>query len=273
MAIRVKFDSANRPLPARLILATKSGRKIRELPINNVKFHETLTDGSEFSFNVYKNRCVGPDGQIDEAFWKRIVDFRLAYCPEYDQWYELDLDISESTEIIKAVQATSLGKAELSQINIYGMEVNTEADIERADYAPTVLYDPDDASKSLIDRLLNKAPHYRIKHVDDSIAHIQRTFQFDSRSIDDCFIEIAGEINCLFIEEATDDGDGGIDRAVSAYDLESSCMVCGYRGDFMAVCPRCGATAVHLDTETTHPFSSQERILRAKSPTRRTRTR
>lgn len=261
MAIRVKFDTANRPLPARLILATKGGNKIRELPINDVRFRESLTEGSEFSFNVYKNRCVGIDGQIDEEFWKRIVDFRLAYCPEFDQWYELDLDISESTEIIKAVQATSLGKAELSQINVYGMEVNTEEDIERVDYKPTILYDPNDATKSLIDRLLNKAPHYRVGHVDSSIANIQRTFQFDGKSIDDCFIEIAEEINCLFVENASKGEEENIDRFVSVYDLESSCMVCGYRGDFMAECPRCGATAIQPGYgEDTSVFVSRENL-------------
>ena len=126
MAITIKFDSANNPLPSRLILATKSGNRIRELPISNVKFRDTFLSGSEFSFNVYKNQCLTKSGEVDESFWRRIVDFKLAYCPEYDLWYEIHIDLDESDETIKSCTAVSLGEAELSQINLYGIEINTE---------------------------------------------------------------------------------------------------------------------------------------------------
>lgn len=49
-------------------------------------------------------------------------------------------------EIVKHLTCTSLGEAELSQINLHGVEINTEADIERYDYVkPTVLFDEADA--------------------------------------------------------------------------------------------------------------------------------
>ena len=243
MAIQIRFDLSNNPLPSRLILATKSGNRIRELPVNEMTFREGLTDGSEFTFKVYKNRCTNRSGEIDESFWRRITDFKLVYCPEFDMWYEIYIDLNESTETMKSVSAMSLGEAELSQVNVYEMEVNTEADIDRADYRPTVLYSQD-KSISLVDRLLYKAPHYRVKHVDDSIANIQRTFQFNGKSVYDCYQEVAQEINCLVRMECCVGTDRKIDRSVSFYDLENYCLDCHRRGDFLGVCDKCGSTNI-----------------------------
>ena len=244
MAIKVRFDVANNPIPPRLILATKSGYYIRELPIEQVVFHDTLMNGSEFSFVVNKANCVDKDGNTDESFWKRIVDFKLAYCPEYDMWYEISVKLNERDDTVKTCEATSLGETELGQINVYGIEVNTEDDILREDYEPTILYDPENADRSLVDRLLVKAPHYRVAHVDESIADIQRTFQFDGTSIYDSFQTVSEEIDCIFIVECRKTNDKKIDRTVSVYDLESSCMVCGGRGAFDSECPYCGSTAI-----------------------------
>ena len=244
MAIKVKFDIANNPIPPRLILATRSGYYIRELPIEQIVFHDTLTSGSEFSFVVNKANCVDKNGNVDGAFWRRIVDFKLVYCPEYDMWYEISVSINERDDTVKTCEAQSLGEAELGQINVYGIEVNTEDDILRDDYKPTVIYDPSDSDCSLIDRLLVKAPHYRVGHVDESLASIQRTFQFDGTSIYDAFLSVEKEINCLFVLECRKTNSKKIDRTVSVYDLESSCMVCGGRGVFDSVCPYCGSTAI-----------------------------
>ena len=244
MAIKVKFDKQNNPLPMRLILATRNGRKIRELPIDEVRFKDTLMNGSEISFTVYKEKCLGTDGKVDDDFWASVTDLKLAYCPEYDLWYEIYVDVNESTEIYKSIQATSLGEAELSQIKVYEIEVNTEEDIAREDYKPTVLFNPDDASCSLVERLLYKAPHYRIKHVDESIANIQRTFKFSDKTVYDSYQEIAKEIGCLFRFECSAGESTAIDRAISVYDLENHCVLCGNRGDFTDVCPKCGSEAV-----------------------------
>ena len=244
MAITIKFDSANNPLPSRLILATKSGNRIRELPISNVKFRDSFLNGSEFSFNVFKNHCVNKSGEVDEAFWRRIVDFKIAYCPEFDMWYEIHLDLEESDETIKSCTAVSLAEAELSQINVYGIEVNTEADIARADYKPTVLFDPEDKDRSLVDRLLYKAPHYSVKHVDYTIANIQRSFSFNDTSILDAYQEIATEFNCLFIVEARKGENSKIERTISIYDLENYCLDCHNRGEFSGACDKCGSTNI-----------------------------
>lgn len=245
MAIKIEFDRlSNTPLPLRLILATRAGNQIRELPLNNIKFKDTMVNGSEISFQVYKGRCLDEDGNIDDGFWRQITDLKLAYCPEFDHWYELDVDINEADATIKSVVATSLGEAELSQTNLYEMEINTEDDIARDDYVPTVLYDPENEDASLLHRMLKKAPHYRIAHVDESIAGLQRTFQFNDKSISDAFNEVAEEIDCLFMLDCVKGTDTKIDRTVSVYDLESYCPTCGARGDFTTICEKCGATGV-----------------------------
>ena len=143
MAIKIQFDSANHPLPPRLILTTRNGSRIRELPMNDMKFREGINNGSEFSFTGYKKRCLNRAGEVDEAFWRKITDFRLAWCPEFNMFYELAMDTTESVATMKSITATSLGEAELSQMILYGLEVNTETDIARDDYVPTIFYNPE----------------------------------------------------------------------------------------------------------------------------------
>lgn len=244
MAIEVKFDLSNNPIPSRLILATRSGGFIRELPIEQIVFHDTLVSGSEFSFVVYKANCVDANGAIDNAFWRKITDFKLVYCPEYDMWYEISVKLNEKDDTAKTCEAKSLGEAELSQVNVYGIEVNTEDDILRDDYEPTVIYNASHPEYSLIDRLLEKAPHYRVAHVDASLANIQRTFQFDGTSIYDAFLTVEKELNCLFVLECRKTSSKKIDRKVSLYDLENCCNVCGGRSLYDTVCPYCGSTSI-----------------------------
>lgn len=262
MAIKIKFDSTGNPLPARLILCTRNGTRIRELPMNDVKFREGINNGSEFSFNVYKERCLTRTGEVDEAFWKKITDLKLAWCPEYNLYYELGIDLTDSAATVKSVTATSLGEAELGQINLHGLEINTEDDIARDDYVPTIFYDPNNAQASLIDRLLYKAPHYRIDHVDASLCNEQRTFQFDGTDAYSAFQEVATEFNCLFQFDCVKDENGKIDRTVSAYDLEYSCMSCGYRDDqIMLECPKCGSQAIKAPYgEDTTVFVSKDNL-------------
>jgi len=246
LAIKIRFDYENTVQEPVLILANKSGKFIRQLPIHDTDFKENMNNGSTFTFYVNKSDCVDIDGNVDSKFWKQIKDFKLAYCKEYDRWFELYIKLDESTSLTKSIKAESLGKAELSQINVYGLEANTEDDIARDDYSPTILYDPNNPKTSLIDRILNKAPHYRIGHVDSSIAGLQRTFSFDEKTIDDAFQEVATEIDCLVEYECKSLEDGhGIDRVVNVYDLESVCRSCGKRGTFISVCDSCGSTDIN----------------------------
>lgn len=137
------------------------------------------SDGSEWS----NGEC---------ALWDSVVDFKLIWCKEWDKWFEIAVVINEDNKTVKSVTATSLAEAELGQIMLYNIEINTEDDIARDDYVtPTTLYNSEDASASLLDRIMEKAPHYRVKHIDYWIADIQRTFSFDDISLYDALQEIA----------------------------------------------------------------------------------
>ena len=238
MAIHIPLDSSGNPDNLHLVLATKSGRFLYALPATSIKFSGDMTNGSEISFVVDKALCAS------EEVWDAVVGFRLVYCPEIDLWYQIKVEVDESVSTTKNVTATSLGEAELSKIKVYNIEINTESDIERDDYTPTVLYNESNPEASLIDRLLYKAPHYRVAHVDDTLKNLQRTFAFSDKSVRDCFMEIQEELDCLFVLNANKTDDKHIDRTISVYDLENYCNDCGARGEFYGVCDICGSTNI-----------------------------
>ena len=242
MAIDIKFDLVNNPEPPTLVLANRNGNKLGQLDINpeSVELIDKLNEPSEVSFTV--NKYV--DDKITNL-WDMLVDFKLVYCKEWDKWFEAIVELDEATESVKTVFCTQLGQAELSQIMLYDIEINTEDDIARDDYKIGILYDPLD-SQSILRRLLDKAPHYKIIHVDNTLANIQRSFSFDDISIYDAFQEIAEEIGCLFVFNSDSDANGMPQRTISVYDLQQNCnnKDCGYRGEFTDKCPKCGSTDI-----------------------------
>ena len=242
MAIKIDFDAAHNPQSPTIILAKKNGDKLGRIDAVEIESTDSMNDASEISFKVYKT--------VDENknnLWDEIVNFRLIYCLEWNQWFEITVETDEDTKAVKTVTGTNLGCAELSQIMLYNVEINTEDDIAREDYDkdhPTIFYNPDRPSSSLLHRMLEKAPHYTIGHVDATIANIQRTFSFDDKSIYDGFQDVAEEIKCLFVFDINADKYGNLKRVVSAYDLESNCHKCGHRGEYTDVCPKCGSTDI-----------------------------
>lgn len=269
MAIDIKFDLVNNPEPPTIILANRNGNKLGQLKVNteSIELVDKFNDASEFSFTVNK--------YIDEKLtplWDKIVDFKLVYCQEWDCWFEISVELDEATETVKTVFCTQLGQAELSQIMLYNIEINTEEDIARDDYIlPTVLYRENgllgggitqsEAAKleklgislpyedykesSLLHRLLkDKAPHYSIVSIDKSIKRVQRSFSFDGTSIYDALQEIGEEIGCLFVFNSNSNNSGKIQRTISVYDLQQYCNDCGYRGEFTDKCPKCGSTNI-----------------------------
>ena len=222
-----------------LVLAKKSGIKIGAIPCTNIRFESNLNSADTFDFKVYKTI-----NGVDIAIWDDIKDFRLLWCKEWDMWFEIKLDITQSDSISKSVNCTALGEAELSSIKLYNIEINTEADIERDDYVPTILYNFEDPNGSLLNRICDKAPHYTIKHVDSSIANIQRTFTFNDTSLHDAFNTISEEIGCLFIISNCSDENDAPERGIYVYDLMSHCNECGYREDYFETCPECGSADV-----------------------------
>lgn len=239
MAIKLKFDDAHNAIDPTIVLTTRTGRRLGQIPAYDISYKDCLNDSSEMVFRVNKSDCA--DRPND--FWNKIVDFKLAWIREWDEYFELDVEVDEQDDTTKIVSATSLAESELSQIKIYGMEVNTEDDILRDDYRPTILYSTD-KEISLLDRILEKAPHYSVAHVDSGIANIQRSFSFDSTTIHDALKDVSEELNCLIKMQARTNANGRIDRTISVYDLESRCLDCGERGDFIDVCPKCGSTNI-----------------------------
>ena len=208
----------------------------------------------ELSFNV-------PLSIVNSEFWEQVKDFKLIWAREWNEWFEMYAELNEKDETIKNVSAKSLGEVELSQIKLYNIEINTETDIEREDYEPTILFDEGNANTSLLNRIMEKAPHYKIRHVDSSIATIQRTFEFNNTSIYDALQRISEEINCLFIIRCYSDENGKLTREINVYDLECYCLECGTREESFTTCPKCGSTNVLVGYgEDTSIFVSTENL-------------
>lgn len=249
MAIRIRFDAAGNPEEPTVILAKRNGEKLGQIDARSIDISDALNDASEMSFKVYKYL----DGKECDI-WDEITNFKLIYCIEWNAWFEIEVELDESDETVKTVFGTELEHAELGQIMLYTIEINTETDIAREDYKePTVLFDETNPEISLLNRIMEKAPHYEITHVDSSIAPIQRTFTFDNTSLYDAFQDIAEEIQCIFILQARSDEDGNLRRTVEVYDLLPHCKECDYRGesvsDYVGLCPDCAKKGVRTQLE------------------------
>lgn len=190
----------------------------------------TLNNKQEFSFTVHKyadmNLC---------RCWNDINDLKIIYIPDYHEYYAISVTTNESNFTSKHIVGTSLCEYELSNIYIYTTEINTEEDISREEYTkPTIIYDPIDSKNSLLDRILDKAPHYTIEHVDISLAQKQRSFSIDGVTIYDFLVgELAEELDCLVKFDSEK-------RAISLYDLNPFCKDCGNKlEDGVTVCPNC----------------------------------
>ncbi len=237
--MELKFDKSNNVVAPQFVLATKSGRKLGVLPAYNITFKNRLNSYSEAFFRVNKY-----DNGVKYPLWDKLKNLKLIYCPTWNMWYEAEVETNEENNTVKNVSCKSLGAAELSQIMLYNIEINTADDIAREQYSPTVLYNPDNKEGSLLNRIMEKAPNYKISHVDESVKSMQRTFQFDNISLYDAFMKIAEEIKCLFIIDCKTNGENKLERTINIYDLETVCNDCGNRGDYIKECSECGSKNV-----------------------------
>ena len=237
---KIRFDSGGMVADPTLVLMTKSGKRLGLLiGVENVHYARHMNSANEISFRIHKT----VDG-VDNPLWEHAVDFKVVWYREVNECFEISVETDESDETVKNVSGKALAESELSQVMLFDMEVNTEADIARDDYAPTVFYDSQNPGNSLLDRILNKAPHYTIHNVQQSLCAVQRTFSFDNKSIPDALSEVAEEIGCIIIYGSGVDENGDIVREINAYDLMNRCTSC-YKRFEGNVCPDCGSTSYY----------------------------
>lgn len=225
-----------------IILSNRSFQHYGQL--TGIKFEDTngsfnLASAQELSFKVYKHKLI-PDENIpykdietfQEYIWEKLVNRKLIYVKELDEYYQIKVSIDDANETIKIVQAKTLCESELSQLYLHNIEINTEDD--RAINGETVFYNSENPNRSLLHRILkDKAPHYTIKHVDPSLCNLARTFTL---SVTEIYGFMSGEcseqFDCLFKFNSKE-------RGIYVYDLLTVCQECGERGDFTDKCPKC----------------------------------
>ena len=281
MPIQINFDKSGMPEKPTMVIVTQSGDRVGMIDnYTDIVTKDNMNSACEVSFTVHKYK-----NKKKYIYWDEVKNFRLLYIVEWKKYFVMKVNISESDDNTKEVTCTALQEYELGQLLLHNFECNTETDIKRDSYEITQLYNPDNADASLLDRLLkDKANHYTIIHVDESLRKLQRSFSFDNTSIYDAFNSIAQELNCLFVFGETDSSsslvygeeecvdpvlyidddddesmilldnsfevygsltdDFALMRTISVYDLESNCNDCGYRGEFFDQCPKCGGINV-----------------------------
>lgn len=226
--------------PLHIILGNRNLEKFGEIvniPADSITYHPQFNAVDELSFNIYRER----NGEI-ERLWEKIIDFKTVYVKEYNEWFEITVGTGESEKNTKKlITAKSLCEAELGQVILHDIEINTEGDIAREEYTePTIFYNHDKKDSSLLNRIFEKVPGYTIAHVDETLLKIQRSFSIDGTSVYDFLTTtLSQEIGCIFLFDSNT-------RSVYVYDMETCCLSCGYRSeDSFTVCPECGGTIIH----------------------------
>lgn len=192
MPMNISYDNLEQMSPPTLLLCRRDRTVLGALyPVTDLTVTWNLDTCQELSFRVYKEL-------LSETLWNGLDQFKLIYIPEFAEYFDLDVAISETEQSVKTITGKSLCEAELSQIVLYDIEINTESDISREDYTVAPVYDPEHPADSLLLRILNKAPHYSIGEVDAEIAEQVRPFSIHGKDIY-AFLteELSKELNCL----------------------------------------------------------------------------
>lgn len=279
---KVLFNSQGLIETPTLLLQHKNFETIGNGGITNVSgltYKNNFNDANEVSFKIHKF-----NNGIKHPLWDQLVDFRIIYIPELKERFQIAVSVNEEDpdDLSKSITGTALCESELSNINLHGVQINTETDMTNDLYDenfPTVLYrDPDDYDSadnlkiwakskydylkdktaypttasviarkkyilthaSLLHRVLEKAPHYSIAHVDSTLRELSTVHEFTFDGTDTLSAlknDIAEAYHCLFSFNSEQ-------RTISVYDLYSTCTACKYRGDFLDTCPECGSTKV-----------------------------
>lgn len=279
---KVLFNSQGLIETPTLLLQHKNFETIGNGGITNVSgltYKNNFNDANEVSFKIHKF-----NNEKKHPLWDSMVDFKIIYIPQLHERFEISVTTSEEdpNDVSKSITGTSLCEAELSQITLRNVQINTETDMTNLLYDenfPTILYrDPEEYDSaenqkiwtkskydylkdktaypteesvivrkksilkhaSLLHRVLEKAPHYSISYVADTLKKLKTVheFTFDGTDILSALKDtIADDFHCVFIFDSEN-------RTISVLDLYSTCNNCGYRGDYMDECPECGSNNI-----------------------------
>lgn len=279
---KVLFNSQGIIETPTLLLQHKNFETIGNGGVTNVSgltYKNSFNDANEVSFKIHKF-----NNEKKHPLWDSMVDFKIIYIPQLHERFEISVTTSEEdpNDVSKSITGTSLCEAELSQITLRNVQINTETDMTNLLYDenfPTILYrDPEEYDSaenqkiwtkskydylkdktaypteesvivrkksilkhaSLLHRVLEKAPHYSISYVADTLKKLKTVheFTFDGTDILSALKDtIADDFHCAFMFNSEN-------RTISVLDLYSTCNNCGYRGDYMDECPECGSNNI-----------------------------
>ena len=279
---KVLFNSQGIIETPTLLLQHKNFETIGNGGVTNVSgltYKNNFNDANEVSFKIHKF-----NDEKKHPLWDSMVDFKIIYIPQLHERFEISVTTSEEdpNDVSKSITGTSLCEAELSQITLRNVQINTEADMTNPLYDenfPTILYrDPEEYDSaenqkiwtkskydylkdktaypteesvivrkksilkhaSLLHRVLEKAPHYSISYIANTLKKLKTVheFTFDGTDILSALKDtIADDFHCVFIFDSEN-------RTISVLDLYSTCNNCGYRGDYMDGCPECGSNNI-----------------------------
>lgn len=279
---KVLFNSQGLIETPTLLLQHKNFETIGNGGVTNVSgltYKNNFNDANEVSFKIHKF-----NDEKKHPLWDSMVDFKIIYIPQLHERFGILVTTSEEdpNDVSKSITGTSLCEAELSQITLRNVQINTETDMTNPLYDEnfsTILYrDPEEYDSienlaiwskskydylkdktaypteesviarkkailkhaSLLHRVLEKAPHYSISCVADTLKKLKTVheFTFDGTDILSALKDtIADDFHCVFIFNSEN-------RTISVLDLYSMCNNCGYRGDYMDECPECGSNNI-----------------------------
>lgn len=279
---KILFNSQGLIETPTLLLQHKNFETIGNGGVTNVSgltYKSNFNDANEVSFKIHKF-----NNEKKHPLWDSMVDFKIIYIPQLHERFEISVTTSEEdpNDVSKSITGTSLCEAELSQITLRNVQINTETDMTNLLYDEnfsTILYrDPEEYDSaenqkiwtkskydylkdktaypteesvivrkksilkhaSLLHRVLEKAPHYSISYVANTLKKLKTVheFTFDGTDILSALKDtIADDFHCVFIFDSEN-------RTISVLDLYSTCNNCGYRGDYMDECPECGSNNI-----------------------------
>lgn len=202
--------------------------------ITELEIVTSFNEPNEISFVTHKyinNR--------KNSLWKYIKETALVSVEGFGI-FEIEAPITDTDSTIKKIHGQDLCAVELGQSNCT-LEINTEEDYTStvtpvlADVKPTLFYNENDTTHSLLHRILTYAPHYNIGHVDDSLCGMNRELSCSDSSIYDFLTgDVSETFGCIFVFDK-------FKRTINAYDLKDHCLSCGSHHIIGTECQDCKA--------------------------------